>query len=399
MSRRDKLKAFAASVEKKYGERSLDIGLHTIDMKRVPTGSVMLDLALGGGLPVGRVSMFYGAKSSGKTTTAYRIAAQAQTLCANCLRPATFTELPEEERYDEDGVEQAPHGFCDCYAKGLIKPRQSPDEKKPDFAARLKAYEANSYERFWVAIIDLEGAYDHRWATKLGLKSYGVVFARPGSAEEAIDVVDQLVRTGAVDLVIIDSIAAMTPSKEIEESVENWQQGLQARLVNKFCRKIQSTINDVSREFGRAPTQLWINQVREKIGVMFGSNETLPGGRGQGFVTSVEVKLWANDYKKGKAAGLDYEVATGVRINFKVEKNKTAPPKRTGSYLMSLDDGAIDDAKLLIDFAEGYGIFSKEDKEWEALGVRFKTKRDATEYLLKPENVEHIKGLMLEACV
>lgn len=398
MDRREKLKAFASAVEKKYGERSFDIGLTTMEMKRIPTGSVLLDLALGGGVPVGRVSMFYGAKSSGKTTTSYRIAAQAQTLCANCLRPATFEELPEDERYDEDGKELPPPGFCDCVATGLVVPRQYPDERKADFNERVKAWQVNSYERYWVAVIDLEGSYDHKWASNLGLKPYGVVFSRPGSAEEGIDVIDQLLRTGAVDMVVIDSIAAMTPSKEIEESVEKWQQGLQPRLVNKFCRKVQSTINDTGREYGRYPTVLFINQVREKIGVMFGSNETVPGGRGQRFVTSVEVKLWANDYQKDKLTGLDYETARAVRVNFKVEKNKTAPPKRTGSYMMSLEDGSIDDSKVLIDFAESYGAFGKVDKEWEALGVMFKTKRDATAYLLRPENAETLKGMMIEAC-
>ena len=398
MDRRAKLKQFASSVEKKYGTRSLDIGLTTIEMKRIPTGSLMLDLALGGGLPAGRVNMFYGAKSSGKTTTAYRIAAQAQNLCANCLRPATFTEWPEGEHLDEDGEEKPPEGFCDCVATGLVTPVQYPDEKKLDFNARVKAWNQNSYERFWVAVVDVEGSYDHRWAVNLGLKPYGLVFSRPGSAEEGIDVIDQLVRTGAVDMVILDSVAALTPSKEIEESVEKWQQGLQARLVNKFCRKIQSTINDVGREFGRPPTLIFINQVREKIGVMFGSNETLPGGRGQGFVTSTEIKLWANDYERDKLTGLDYETARSVRINFKVEKNKTAPPKRTGSYIMSFEDGSIDDSKIVLDFAESYGAFGKVDKEWDALGVRFKTKRDAVAHLLRPENVEAVKAMMLEAC-
>jgi len=397
LSRRDKLKAFASQVEKKYGERSLDIGLRTIDIKRLPTGSLGLDLALGGGVPYGRVTMMYGAKSSGKTTTAYRLAGQCQDLCANCLRPAQFDDL--SVRYDEDGEVIEPQGHCDCYNEGLFTPVQYPDENKLDFKARLKAYEQNSYERFWIAIIDVEASYDHKWATKVGLKPYGVVFSRPGSAEEAIDVIDHLVRTGSVDMVVLDSIASLTPSKEIEESVEKWQQGLQARLVNKFCRKINSTINDVGREYGRKPTMVFINQIREKIGVMFGSNETVPGGRGQGFVTSCEIKMWANDYQKEKMPGLDFETTTGVRINFKVEKNKTAPPKRTGSYLMSLEDGSVDDSKLILDFAEGYGVFGKNGKVWEVLGVEFKTKKSAVEFIMKPENVQHIKELMLEAYV
>ena len=393
------MKAFASQVEKKYGERSLDIGLRTIEMKRLPTGSVGLDIALGGGIPAGRVSMFYGAKSSGKTTTAYRIASLCQDLCANCLRPARFNLIESDPMYDEDGMALPPAGHCDCVSLDLHTPRQEPDEKKLDFNARVKRYATNSYERFWVAIIDMEGSYEDTWATKLGLKPWGVVFSRPGSAEQAIDVVDNLVRTGAVDLVILDSIASLTPSKEIEESVEKWQQGLQARLVNKFCRKIQATINDVSREYGRAPTQIWINQIREKIGVMFGSNETVPGGRGQGFVTATEIKLWANDYIKDKLVGLDVETARSVRVNFKIEKNKTAPPKRTGSYVMNLDDASIDDSKLLLNFAEGYGVFEKTDKAWEVLGVKFKTKKEGLAHLMKPENVKKVKEMMLEACV
>ena len=399
MNRRDKLKAFASQVEKKYGERSLDIGLRTIEMKRLPTGSLGLDLALGGGLPYGRISMFYGAKSSGKTTTAYRIAAQCQHLCANCLRPAQFEELSEDDMYDEDGTLRAPEGYCDCVKEGIYTPVQYPEEKKADFHARVKAYQENSYERFWVALVDVEGSYDHRWATNLGIKPYGVVFSKPATAEEAIDVMDHLARTGAVDMIVLDSIAALTPSKEVEESMEKWQQGLQARLVNKFCRKINSSLNDTGKDYGRTPTCIFINQVREKIGVMFGSNETLPGGRGQGYVTATEVKMWANDYERDKLTGLDFETTRSVRINFKVEKNKTAPPKRTGSYVMSLEDGSINDSKLLIDFAEGYGVFGKQGKVWEALGTEFKTKKAGIEFLLRPENVERIKEMMIEACV
>lgn len=399
MDRREKLKAFASQVEKKYGERSLDIGLRTIEMKRLPTGSIGLDLALGGGLPHGRISMFYGAKSSGKTTTAYRIAAQCQSLCANCLRPARFEEIPEGEEYDEDGAPVAPRGYCDCVKTGVYSPVQYPEEKRADFIARMKGYEENSYERFWVALIDVEGSYDQRWAQNLGLKPYGVVFSKPGTAEEAIDVMDHLARTGAVDMILLDSIAALTPSKEVEESTEKWQQGLQARLVNKFCRKINSTLNDTGKDYGRTPTVIFINQVREKIGVMFGPKETLPGGRGQGYVTATEVKMWANDYERDKLTGLDFETTRSVRINFKVEKNKTAPPKRTGSYVMNLDDGSINDTKLLTDFAEGYGVFGKNGKSWEALGVEFKTKKAGVEFLMRPENVARIKELMIEACV
>ena len=393
MSRRDKLKQFAKTVQDHYGSKVVELGMTTVEMSRLPTGSLGLDIALGGGLPVGRVTMFYGQKSSGKTTTAYRIAGMAQKYCANCLRPCDTWVVT-----DNDDGEALQVGQCNCYKEGLYIPRKEPGEKVADYKERVKRYEKNSYEPFTVAVVDLEGSYDVEWARSLGLDERFIIYVRPDTAEEAIDVYDSLMRTGAVDLFVLDSIAAMTPSKEVEESTEKWQQGLQARLVNKFCRKSQSTANAIAREYGRAPTQIWINQVREKIGVMFGSNETVPGGKGQGFATSCEVKMWANDFAKDTfsiTSKLKMESAKSVRVNFKVNKNKTAPPKRTGSYVMDLDDGSIDDIALVYALAERYGEIEKVGPSKWRLGVKeYKTKKDMMSAMVN-EQAERLWGLIL----
>jgi recombination protein RecA len=292
-------------------------------------------------------------------------------------------------------VEYDYEGHCDCYSRGVFEAIRFPNETWEEHHARVKRYEENSYEPYRIALIDMEGAFDCSWAAKLGLDDRTIVYARPDTAEEAIDLYDSLMRTGAVDLFILDSIAALTPSKEVEESVEKWQQGLQARLVNKFCRKVQASSNSVAREYGRAPTQIWINQVREKIGVMFGSPETVPGGRGQGFATSVELKLWANDFDKESIdlVGKDkMEMATRVRINFKTEKNKTAPPKRTGSYVMSLKDGSIDDAKLIYSLAEKIGEVRKiSNTKWMLGEQEFRTKTEMMKALNTPEELSRLR--------
>jgi recombination protein RecA len=174
----------------------------------------------------------------------------------------------------------------------------------------------------------------------------------------------------------------MTPSKEVEESVEKWQQGLQARLVNKFVRKVQASSNATAREYGRTPTQIWINQVRQKIGVMFGDPTTVPGGKGQGFATSVEVKLWASSYESGDDERL--KIAEKVVVNFKVQKNKTAPPKGQGSYVLRLSGpkgGSVDETKLIISLCEKYGQIEKSGAKWNLGMNSFKTKGALIQHL------------------
>lgn len=380
----DKLRALSKVVNKSEGAGSMTFGVGTVDCKRITTGSISLDIALGGGMPAGRIILVSGEESSGKTTLAYRTAGHAQELCANCYRIVEFDVV---EYDDDEGVIYAQEGHCDCYKKGLITTTQHPDENKADYAARLKAYEKNSYEPFRVALIDIEGSIDRSWAEMLGFDHRLMVYARPPSAEQAIDVHEALLRTGAVDMIIIDSIAALTPRAEIEESVVKLQQGLQARLVNKFMRKTVSSQNDVLRAYGKPVTCLMINQIREKIGVMFGDNRTEPGGRGQKFAASVHMRMWAGQFDKNEVSLPGKEkmgYSTHARFSFKVEKNKTAPPKRTGSFMMAFDTGEIEEVDFIYKLAEQMGEISKEGSKW-VLGVKeFPTQKAIKQCLSTP---------------
>lgn len=391
------LKGLVGRVNEKSGGQSMKIGMHVQEVPRISTGSLSLDVALGGGVPIGRTTILYGEKSSGKTTTSYRIAGHAQRLCANCYRPAknyrveqAFDPKTGECLNDDDGnpmyVQQ---GSCDCYSKGLFQPVKHPEEKKDAYAKRIESYAVNSYEPFIIALMDMEGAFDAHWALSVGFDMRVIVYDSPNTAEEAIDAYDALIQTGSVDMLILDSVAALVPSKEIEASAADWQQGLQARLINKLVRKVQGSVNGVAAEYGKKVTNLWINQVRQKIGVTFGNNEVMPGGQGQGFISSVEIKLWASTYESeevGSVSGSDKDmtVANKVRINFRVEKNKTAPPKGVGSYTMFLSSGQIDQSGTIVSLLEQFDELIKDGARWNLMGVSHATKGAAVATLREP---------------
>ena len=193
-----------------------------------------------------------------------------------------------------------------------------------------------------------------------------------------------------MDMLVLDSIASMAPSVEIEESSEKWQQGLAARLMNKAVRRIVSGGNHTHKNYGRTATHIWINQVRDKIGVMFGEKTTIPGGKAQKFAASIIVGMWANKWEteihEEELVKLNQmQMGTRVRINWKVKKNKTAPAQGQGSYVLLVSDekrGQIDDFALILELASKYGELVKEKTKWR-LGVReFKTKTSAINFLL-----------------
>lgn len=243
-----KLHEFATLVDKKFGRGSIGTAHENLvlDMPRIPTGSMMLDYALGGGIPRGRIVMFFGRKSGGKTTNSKRIVGQAQKLCRNCFRPVKNLEVCST-KVVRDGEEREVFyavGECDCYKIGLFRPvRYKRFNKKgmledvpiTEHEARMKQYEVNSYEELICGYVDTEGTFDKDWAMRVGCDPRRVMYYRPPTAEEAIDIYDPWVRTGAVDFLVVDTLAFLTPRTEVEESSENWQQGLQARLINKFC--------------------------------------------------------------------------------------------------------------------------------------------------------------------
>ena len=408
MNRLQKLKSLSRETSKKYGSSIIGIGTSgkILDINRLHTGSLMLDYVMGGGLAVGRVTKFFGAESSGKTTTALRIAGIQQETCANCYRRPRnfFVEVVEDKDGEEDLVAMAE---CDCFKKGLFVPQQYPDEKNKEYAERIKAYELNSFEECRVALIDAEGDFNGSWAEQLGVDRGRLVYSRPDTAEEAIDVYDVLMRTGAVDLIILDSIAFMTPAVEIEKSATKQQQGEQARLIGKFCRRVNAASNMLVREYAKLTSHIWINQVREKIGVMFGSNINQPGGRAQRHAAGVEVQFWQSEKESSKreeeslSKKEELEIGESVRINFKCTKNKTAPAHGKGSYVMPIigpNAGYVDETKVMFKLCEKYDEISREKGKYVlSNGTEFGTQESLMDYWVgNPLELEAMKKRLLK---
>lgn len=355
-----KLKAFAKTAKAQYGSGVIGRGDTTpSDDRRIPSGSLKLDHALGGGYRVGWITSLYGDKSGGKTTTAIHAMAESQNRCRNCYRPAKDVEAvsPTDKELEEDpDARWSAKGICTCYAEGLYKPEvpEFSDDKGKKIAANSKKYKEaydvwdeamklNSYAEFICSWVDTENAFDKNWAVKLGVDTRRLFYVRPESAEEGIDIIHALVLTAEVDLMVLDSIAQLVPNKELEKSAEEWQQGLQARLVNKFSRKLVSGSSVVAGE-RRAITQIWINQVREKI-TMFGDPTVKPGGKGQEFAVHAEIR-----FKKSKQEisteqyGSKDEVVhipTIETFHFIVTKNRTAGTRGVeGTYSQRMNDNA-----------------------------------------------------------
>ena len=236
------------------------------------------------------------------------------------------------------------------------------------------------------AIIDAEHAFDRFYAEKLGVDTDNLLIAQPDSGEQALDIADELIRSAAVDLIVIDSVAALTPKAEIEGDMGDNKVGLQARLMSQALRKLTATINKTQT------TCIFINQLREKIGVMFGNPETTPGGNALKFYASVRLDI----RKIGQIKDGDNVIGNQVRV--KVIKNKVAPPFRKAEFDLMFNEG-ISKVGELIDLGTENGIITKSGSFYSYEGNKLAQGRDAAKNVLRdnPDLADEIEAKVFEA--
>ena len=317
LERKKALEVAMGQIEKQFGKGSLmKLGeFKAMEVEAIPTGALSLDIALGiGGVPRGRIIEIYGPESSGKTTLALHIIAEAQKMNGEA------------------------------------------------------------------AFIDAEHALDPVYAKHLGVDIDNLLVSQPDTGEQALEITEALVRSGALDVIVVDSVAALVPKAEIDGDMGDSHMGLQARLMSQALRKLAGAIN-------KSKTVLiFINQLREKIGVMFGNPETTTGGRALKFYASVRM-----DIRKSENIKQDGEI-TGTRAKVKVVKNKVAPPFREAEFDIVYGKGISREGNIL-DMAVNLDIIEKSGSWFSYDGNRIGQGRENVKKYLRenPEILDDIE--------
>jgi recombination protein RecA len=321
--KQDALQRVISQIEKQYGQGAImQMDEHQYaKIEGINTGSLSLDIALGGrGIPRGRITELFGPESSGKTTLALHVIANAQC---------------------NGGV---------------------------------------------AAFIDAEHALDTTWAKRLGVDVSGLLVSQPDTGEQALDIAEMLINSNSVDVIVVDSVAALTPKAEIEGEMGDTHVGLQARLMSQAMRKLTSII-------GKSKTALvFINQIRMKIGVMFGNPETTTGGRALKFYSSVRIDLRRISTIK------DNTGAIGSRVRSRVVKNKIAPPFRDTEFDIMFDSGISYEGDLL-DMATACDVVDRSGAWMNYGSMRLGQGREnAKKFLIENKDLcEEIKNKILVA--
>lgn len=234
------------------------------------------------------------------------------------------------------------------------------------------------------AFIDAEHAFDRFYAEKLGVKTEDLIISQPDNGEQALEITDNLIRSGAIDLIIVDSVAALTPRAEIEGEMGESKVGLHARLMSQALRKLTATISKTN------VTCMFINQLREKIGVMFGNPETTTGGNALKFYASVRLDIRRSTQIK------DGDVAIGNRVKVKVVKNKVAPPFRTAEFDILYGEG-ISKVGEIVDLGVSTNVISKSGSWFSYGDTKLGQGRDGVKAILKdnPELCEEIENAIV----
>jgi len=307
MDRKRALDIALTQIEKQFGKGSIMKLGDTANMsvEVIPTGALELDIALGvGGIPRGRVTEIFGPESSGKTTVALHIIAEAQKLGGTA------------------------------------------------------------------AFVDAEHALDPQYAAKLGVDTENLLVSQPDTGEQALEITEALVRSGAIDVIVIDSVAALVPRAEIEGEMGDSHVGLQARLMSQALRKLSGAINKSKT------AAIFINQLREKVGIMFGNPETTPGGRALKFYSSIRLDVRRVETLK---QGTDM---VGNRTRVKVVKNKVAPPFKQAEFDIMYGEGISKEGSIL-DIAAAQDIITKSGAWYSYGDIRIGQGRENARQFLK----------------